>query len=82
MLMFAFELQRRIDANGWGLLSNAAHPGYAVTELQSTGPRIGRNGKPSIAEQIGTLLELPLPIALYCLFFDYLAARAGIGFHG
>jgi NAD(P)-dependent dehydrogenase (short-subunit alcohol dehydrogenase family) len=27
MLMFAGELQRRSDAAGWGLLSNAAHPG-------------------------------------------------------
>ena len=57
MLMFAIELQRRSDAYGWGLMSNAAHPGYAVTELQSTGPRMGRNGKATIAEQIGTLLE-------------------------
>jgi NAD(P)-dependent dehydrogenase (short-subunit alcohol dehydrogenase family) len=60
MLMFAFELQRRSDANGWGLMSNAAHPGYAVTELQSTGPRMDKNGKlgkAGIFEQIGTLLE-------------------------
>ncbi|MCF8175541.1 MAG: VTT domain-containing protein [Burkholderiaceae bacterium] len=27
---------------------------------------------------IGTLLGLPLPIALYCLFFDYLAMALGI----
>jgi len=33
MLMFALELQRRSDAAGWGLLSNAAHPGVAQTEL-------------------------------------------------
>lgn len=38
MLMFALELQRRSDANGWGLLSNAAHPGYARTELIANGP--------------------------------------------
>ncbi|CAD6557089.1 SDR family oxidoreductase [Paraburkholderia metrosideri] len=38
MLMFAFELQRRSDANGWGLLSNAAHPGYARTDLIANGP--------------------------------------------
>ncbi len=31
MILFAFELQRRSDASGWGLLSNAAHPGYAIT---------------------------------------------------
>lgn len=33
MLMFALELQRRSDAAGWGLMSNAAHPGIARTEL-------------------------------------------------
>ena len=38
MLMFAFELQRRSDAAGWGLVSNAAHPGYARTELIANGP--------------------------------------------
>lgn len=32
-LMFAFELQRRSDAAGWGLMSNAAHPGLARTDL-------------------------------------------------
>jgi NAD(P)-dependent dehydrogenase (short-subunit alcohol dehydrogenase family) len=57
MLMFAFELQRRSDANGWGLMSNAAHPGYAVTELQSTGPRMGKNGKPGLLEKISELFE-------------------------
>jgi NAD(P)-dependent dehydrogenase (short-subunit alcohol dehydrogenase family) len=38
MLMFAFELQRRSNAQGWGLMSNAAHPGYARTELIANGP--------------------------------------------
>jgi NAD(P)-dependent dehydrogenase (short-subunit alcohol dehydrogenase family) len=38
MLMFALELQRRSDAAGWGLLSNAAHPGYARTDLIANGP--------------------------------------------
>jgi NAD(P)-dependent dehydrogenase (short-subunit alcohol dehydrogenase family) len=28
-LLFTFELQRRSDSGGWGLMSNAAHPGYA-----------------------------------------------------
>jgi len=37
-LMFAFELQRRSDANGWGIQSIAAHPGIAVTELVARGP--------------------------------------------
>jgi NAD(P)-dependent dehydrogenase (short-subunit alcohol dehydrogenase family) len=38
MLMFAFELQRRSDAKGWNLLSVAAHPGWARTELFASGP--------------------------------------------
>ena len=38
MLMFALELQRRSDAAGWGLMSNAAHPGYARTDLIPNGP--------------------------------------------
>jgi NAD(P)-dependent dehydrogenase (short-subunit alcohol dehydrogenase family) len=41
-LLFALELDRRTRANGWGLLSVAAHPGYARTNLQTTGPRDGK----------------------------------------
>lgn len=36
-LMFAFELQRQSDANGWGLQSIAAHPGIARTDLLPNG---------------------------------------------
>ena len=35
-LLFALELDRRARTNGWGLLSVAAHPGFARTNLQST----------------------------------------------
>ena len=38
MLMFAIELQRRSDANSWGLTSVAAHPGFARTDLIANGP--------------------------------------------
>jgi NAD(P)-dependent dehydrogenase (short-subunit alcohol dehydrogenase family) len=42
-LMFAYELQRRLQAAGSTLRSVAAHPGYAATELQSgTGSRADR----------------------------------------
>jgi NAD(P)-dependent dehydrogenase (short-subunit alcohol dehydrogenase family) len=37
-LLFTFELQRRSDANGWRLMSNAAHPGWATTDLMANGP--------------------------------------------
>lgn len=46
-LMFALELQRRSEAQGWGIRSIAAHPGVAVTELIERGPGLdsefGRN---------------------------------------
>jgi NAD(P)-dependent dehydrogenase (short-subunit alcohol dehydrogenase family) len=41
MLIFAIELQRRSGAAGWSLMSNAAHPGYARTDLISNGPGDG-----------------------------------------
>lgn len=49
-LMFAFELQRRSVAGGWGTASLGAHPGSSRTNLQSTGPKHGKNstGKNSI----------------------------------
>jgi NAD(P)-dependent dehydrogenase (short-subunit alcohol dehydrogenase family) len=37
-LLFTLELGRRCAAAGIGLLSNAAHPGYARTNLQPSGP--------------------------------------------
>jgi NAD(P)-dependent dehydrogenase (short-subunit alcohol dehydrogenase family) len=37
-LMFCFELQRRATEAGSALLSLAAHPGYAATNLQSAAP--------------------------------------------
>jgi NAD(P)-dependent dehydrogenase (short-subunit alcohol dehydrogenase family) len=37
MLMFAIELQRRSDAQDWGLTSVAAHPGVARTDLVANG---------------------------------------------
>src|SRR5712671_7786599 len=37
-LMFSLELQRRSDRAGWGVASNAAHPGFAGTNLFASGP--------------------------------------------
>jgi NAD(P)-dependent dehydrogenase (short-subunit alcohol dehydrogenase family) len=39
-LLFTYELQRRLEAAGAGVLSVAAHPGFAATNLQATGPRM------------------------------------------
>ncbi len=51
MLMFAFELQRKSDENGWGLMSNAAHPGWSRTDLIVNGP-----GKNSWQARMGGLV--------------------------
>lgn len=40
-LMFALELQRRLEAKGASTISAAAHPGYSATNLQSTGVGMG-----------------------------------------
>ncbi|GAA1304376.1 oxidoreductase [Planotetraspora silvatica] len=40
-LLFARELDRRSREGGWGILSNAAHPGATITNLQVTGPTHG-----------------------------------------
>jgi NAD(P)-dependent dehydrogenase (short-subunit alcohol dehydrogenase family) len=37
-LLFAFELDRRLKAAGWRLISVVAHPGYSATNLQLSGP--------------------------------------------
>jgi len=39
-LLFTYELQRRLERAAKGLLSVAAHPGYAATNLQAAGPRM------------------------------------------
>lgn len=51
MLMFALELQRRSDAHGWRIRSNAAHPGYARTDLIANGP-----GENSLQSRMGKVL--------------------------
>lgn len=50
-LMFAFALQRRSDANGWGITSIAAHPGISRTDLLHNAP-----GRLSVVGIIRSLL--------------------------
>ncbi|OMC23556.1 SDR family oxidoreductase [Mycobacterium colombiense] len=51
VLMFALELDRRSHAGGWGIVSNAAHPGLTKTNLQIAGPSHGRE-KPALMERL------------------------------
>jgi hypothetical protein len=42
-LLFAYELQRRLEAKNATLLSVACHPGYAATNLQLAGPQAAQS---------------------------------------
>ncbi len=54
-LLFALELDRRSAALGWGVTSNAAHPGITATNLQASGPRMGRERPAPIERVVGLL---------------------------
>lgn len=41
-LMFALELNRRSSQAGWGITSNASHPGVTATNLLAAQPHLGR----------------------------------------
>jgi len=56
-LMFALELQRRSEANGWGISSIAAHPGIARTELLHNAP--GRGSLMGVARSLLWFLFQP-----------------------
>ena len=55
-LLFAFELQRRAAAADLPLLSMAAHPGYAATNLQAAGPKMSGNKASELVMSIGNRL--------------------------
>ena len=44
-LIFARELNRRSREAGWGVLSNAAHPGMSKPDPQFSGPEQSMNGR-------------------------------------
>jgi NAD(P)-dependent dehydrogenase (short-subunit alcohol dehydrogenase family) len=57
-IMFAFELQRRSDAAGWGITSIAVHPGISRTELIPNGS--GKNSAAGIVRRLfGPILFQP-----------------------
>ncbi|MFI8523859.1 SDR family oxidoreductase [Promicromonospora sukumoe] len=57
-LMFALELDRRSRANGWGIVSNAAHPGTTYTGLYSAGPGLGAAEPPRMDAVMRRFLAL------------------------
>ncbi|WP_055046559.1 SDR family oxidoreductase [Devosia sp. A16] len=58
-LMFGFELQRRSNANGWGIASMVAHPGVARTELIVNG--MGDASPAGFARRYLSMLFQPVP---------------------
>jgi NAD(P)-dependent dehydrogenase (short-subunit alcohol dehydrogenase family) len=55
-LLFAYELQRRLDAAGLATISVAAHPGYAATNLQQVGPRMEGSRAGALLMSLGNSL--------------------------
>ena len=55
-LIFQLELQRRLSAAGSPILSTGAHPGYAITNLQTSGPA----GALPFGMRIATMILKPL----------------------
>ncbi len=52
-LLFAYELQRRLDKQGASTISVAAHPGYAATNLQAVGPQQAGNAVAGLFMKLG-----------------------------
>lgn len=53
-LLFALELDRRSEAEQWGITSNAAHPGIAPTNLLAAHPEMGRS-KDTVMVRVGRI---------------------------
>ena len=54
-LIMTVELARRVSANdGMALLTTAAHPGYARTDLQTSGPGKAQSFVQKLAQRIGS----------------------------
>ncbi len=53
-LMLSMELARRSREGDWGIVSTGAHPGFARTNLQVTGPKMG-GAKVSASELSGKI---------------------------
>ena len=58
--MFALELDRRSRRAGWGIMSNAAHPGLTKTNLQLSGPSQGKDS-PTLLERFYRVSRQVMP---------------------
>ena len=83
-LMFAFELDRRLRAAGSPILSIAAHPGVANTNLFQTGDYnpIERTMRKAASVLIGALLNTQAEGAIPTLYAATSAEAVGGGYYG
>jgi NAD(P)-dependent dehydrogenase (short-subunit alcohol dehydrogenase family) len=81
-LLFTLELQKRSDAEGWGLMVNAAHPGYARTDLIPNGP--GSGGWQGVLGKMmgGFFSHSAFDGALPTLFAATSAEAKALGYYG
>lgn len=81
-LMFAFELQRRAEANGWPLSSLAAHPGLSKTSLLENAPGGGGRVAPVYRMVRALLMQTPAQGALPALYAATAAQAKPGGYYG
>jgi NAD(P)-dependent dehydrogenase (short-subunit alcohol dehydrogenase family) len=86
--LFAMELHRRSDAEGWGIQSNLSHPGVTPTNLLSAQPRYGR-AKDTVSvkvirtlSRLGILVGTPTSAALPAVYAATSPAARSGGFYG
>jgi NAD(P)-dependent dehydrogenase (short-subunit alcohol dehydrogenase family) len=89
LTLYARELDRRSERDGWGLVSNVAHPGLTATNLQSHGPDMGRDSKsqmsivfPWIGRHFPSLVQQPATGALPALYGATSPDAKGDRFYG
>lgn len=67
-LLFALELDRKAKAAGQGVVSVAAHPGFASTNLTRSGPRLGGNSLPAMGmHQVSRIVGQPAAMGAWPL---------------
>lgn len=81
-LMFAFELQRRSEAAGWGIASLAAHPGLSQTHLLENAPGSGGRVAPVIRMLRAAMMQSPAQGALPTLYAATAGAARPGGYYG
>jgi NAD(P)-dependent dehydrogenase (short-subunit alcohol dehydrogenase family) len=81
-LIFALELQRRSDASGWNLMSNAAHPGASTTDLVKNGVGSDTVLKRLNAKFVELIGHSPAAGALPILFAATSPNAAPMGYYG